>query len=138
MITNLKDQLVRDEGLKLKPYRDSVGKITIGIGRNLTDGGISLDEASSLCDHDIAIATEALAETFPWTKDLDDCRRKVLVNMCFNLGIAKLAQFRDFLAKLEARDYAGAAKAMLESRWATQVGDRADRLSKQIETGAWQ
>lgn len=138
MITNLNDQLVRDEALRLKPYKDSVGKITIGVGRNLTDVGISISEAYTLLQNDIGNAAAALASTFPWTNDLDDVRKAALQNMVFNMGIAGLAGFRDFLAKMQAHDFAGAAAAMLESRWATQVGDRADRLSKQIETGAWQ
>lgn len=137
-ISNLKDQLVRDEELRLKPYTDSVGKLTIGIGRNLTDKGVSLQEAYTLLANDITAAAADLQTTFPWTETLDDVRRAALVNMTFNMGIHGLAEFRDFLEKLQAGDFSAAAGAMLDSLWARQVGPRATRLSIQIQTGEWQ
>jgi len=138
MITNLKDQLVRDEELRLKPYTDSVGKLTIGIGRNLTDKGISFQEAQGLLANDIADATADLEAKLPWTATLDDVRKGALVNMAFNLGIGGLLEFHDFLARMQRGDFSGAAGAMLDSLWARQVGARATRLSMQIQTGTWQ
>lgn len=132
------DQLRRDEGLILHPYRDSVGKITIGIGRNLDDVGISEKEADFLLANDVNSATVALEANFPWTMGLDDARKGALVNMTFNMGIRGLSEFRDFLAKMQAGDFRAAAGAMLDSLWARQVGPRATRLSIQIESGAWQ
>jgi lysozyme len=134
----LVDQLVRDEGLRLHPYADSVGKLTIGIGRNLTDVGISEPEAEMLLSNDIAIASSRLAEAFPWTSGLDDVRRSALINMAFNMGVGGLANFRKFLAALQAKDYKTARNEMLNSQWAKQVGARAQRLAIQIETGKWQ
>ena len=90
MISNLKDQLVRDEELRLKPYTDSVGKTSIGVGRNLTDKGISFQEAQGLLTNDIADATADLAAKLPWTATLDDVRKGALTNMCFNMGIGGL------------------------------------------------
>lgn len=138
MITNLKDQLVRDEELRLKPYTDSVGKLTIGIGRNLTDKGISFQEAQGLLANDIADATADLEAKLPWTATLDDVRKGALLNMAFNLGIGGLLEFHDFLARMQRGDFSGAAGAMLDSLWARQVGARATRLSMQIQTGTWQ
>ena len=138
MITNLKDQLVRDEELRLKPYTDSVGKLTIGIGRNLTDKGISFQEAQGLLANDIADATADLEAKLPWTATLDDVRKGALVNMAFNLGIGGLLEFHDFLARMQRGDFSGAAGAMLDSLWARQVGARATRLSIQIQSGVWQ
>ena len=138
MISNLKDQLVRDEELRLKPYTDSVGKLTIGVGRNLTDKGISFQEAQLLLANDIADATADLEAKLPWTAMLDDVRKGALLNMAFNLGIGGLLEFHDFLAKMQAGNFSGAAGAMLDSLWARQVGPRATRLSMQIQTGVWQ
>jgi lysozyme len=131
-------QLRRDEGLKLRPYRDQVGKITIGIGRNLDDDGISEQEADFLLANDVKSATAALETNFPWTCGLDEVRKGALVNMAFNMGIRGLAEFHDFLNKMKAGDYRAAAGAMLDSLWARQVGPRATRLSIQIESGFWQ
>ena len=138
MIASLKDQLVRDEELRLKPYTDSVGKLTIGVGRNLTDKGISVQEAQGLLANDIADATADLQAKLPWTATLDDVRKGALLNMTFNMGIGGLLEFHDFLARMQRGDFSGAAGAMLDSLWARQVGPRATRLSMQIQTGVWQ
>ena len=138
MIASLKDQLVRDEELRLKPYTDSVGKLTIGVGRNLTDKGISFQEAQGLLANDIADATAALQAKLPWTATLDDVRKGALLNMTFNMGIGGLMEFHDFLARMQRGDFSGAAGAMLDSLWARQVGARATRLSIQIQSGVWQ
>ena len=67
--------------------------------------------------------------------DLDETRKEALLNMTFNMGVKRLAEFKDFLAKMQAKDFRAAAGAMLDSKWAKQVGDRATRLSIQIESG---
>lgn len=122
-------QLSMDEGLRLKPYIDTVGKITIGIGRNLTDGGITATEALSLCNNDLDTVEAELNSRFPWWTTLSEERREVLANMCFNMGIGKLFGFQNMLTALKAGDYETAAAEMLNSGWASQVGDRAKRLA---------
>jgi len=133
----LEEQLIRDEAVRLKPYRDSVGKLTIGVGRNLDDVGISHDEAMTLLANDIDHASAQLRSKLPWTISLDEVRQAALINMAFNMGIGGLLGFRKFLAALEAGDYKTAAEEMMSSLWYKQVGDRAHRLSVQIETGEW-
>lgn len=137
-IASVVDQLKRDEGLRKFPYKDTVGKATIGYGRNLDDVGISEQEADFLLRNDIQVAQAAVEFHFPWTLSLDEVRKGVLINMAFNMGIAGLAQFKNTLAKVEAGDYTGAAQEMLQSAWANQVGPRAQRLSVQMESGQWQ
>ncbi len=124
----LKKQLILDEAIRCRPYSDSVGKLTIGIGRNLTDNGITKEEALFLCDGDIARACSDLDEKLPWWSGLDEARQGVLANMCFNMGISRLLGFRNFLTALQAKDYQTAAAEMLKSLWAHEVGDRAKRL----------
>ena len=138
MISCLEDQLRRDEGWRSKAYKDSVGKLTIGYGRNLDDVGISPDEGALMLQNDIQNATARLETAFPWTLGLDDVRRGALLNMTFNMGVGGLAQFKDFLAKMQAGDWQGASVAMLDSKWADQVGARAQRLAIQVESGTWQ
>jgi lysozyme len=134
----LKEQLTRDEGLRLHPYKDSVGKLTIGVGRNLDDVGISQQEAEFLLDNDIQEATSRLLEALPWAAGLDLARFSVLINMTFNMGIGGLMGFKHFLAAVQAGDYKLARDHMLASLWAEQVGPRAHRLAIQIETGVFQ
>ena len=128
---------MRDEGLRLKPYVDTVGKWTVGFGRNLTDSGISLAEAELLLDNDIQRATAGVLAALPWTTGLDEVRRGALENMAFNLGVTGLLGFHKMLAALQRGDWPTAALEALNSEWARQVGPRAYRVSRQLETGAW-
>ena len=132
------EQLIRDEGVRLKPYTDSVGKLTIGIGRNLTDDGIRQSEANLMLQNDVDNVEHDLSIALPWLSKLDDIRKFVLVNMAFNMGLHGLVSFHRTLSLVEEGDYAGAAVAMLQSHWAAEVGIRAKRLSDQMRSGEWQ
>lgn len=132
-IVDVRDDLKRDEGLRLKPYRDTVGKLTIGYGRNLDDVGITEDEAEYMLEGDIEHVLEQLDRTLPWWNDLNESRKRALVNMAFNLGIGGLLKFKKMLAALKAGDYEHAAVEALDSRWAKQVGQRADRIAELLK-----
>ena len=123
--------------MELKPYRDSLGILSIGVGRNLDEVGITEGEAITLLDHDIDRARADLARAFPWTNNLDPVRRDALTNMCFNMGIGRLRGFGKMLRALEAGDWLEAAAQALESRWAVQVGSRAKELAQMIRSGAY-
>ena len=134
----LRRALIADEGLRLKPYRDTVGALTIGVGRNLDAIGISTGEAYYLLDNDIDAAIHDCVRTFgEWFAALDPVRQSVLVQMAFNLGIVGLSGFTETLAAVKRGNYATAATRMLASKWATQVHGRAARLAAQMETGQW-
>jgi lysozyme len=138
----LREQLKRDEGAKVRHgrvliYTDTVGKVTGGYGRNLTDRGLSLAEAELLLEHDIDDAIKDCVAVVPGFTGLDPARQAVVVNMCFNLGAVKLLQFTRTLKLIEHGDYGKAADAMLQSKWARQVGQRAVRLANQMRTGVW-
>lgn len=134
-LTSLRDELIRDEGIRLRVYNDSRGIPTIGIGRNLRDKGISFDEATYLFHHDINEHAVDLTRVVPWCASLDPVRHRVLLNMCFNLGAGGLLRFTRMLAAAEQGDFETAALEMKASRWATQVGARADRLAAMMRTG---
>lgn len=124
----------RHEGLRLKPYQCTADKTTIGYGRNLDDVGISEDEAHALLTNDINRVYLELERQDFW-RDLDSVRQAVFVDMCFNLGWPRLSCFRKMLAAVRVADYETAAKEMLDSRWARQVGRRANTLSEMMRTG---
>jgi lysozyme len=130
-------QLTRDEGMRLKPYSDSVGKLTIGVGRNLTDCGISGEEAQFLLEADVRKAAADVEKYLPWALALDQARLGALINCAFNLGIGGLLKFRHALEALQAGNYGAAAEQLLDSEWASQVGPRAVRIAEQIKTGSW-
>lgn len=122
--------LIRDEGIRLKPYTDTVGKLTIGIGRNLDDVGITLHEARHLCDGDITRVFMELDNRLPWWRSLTENQQRGLANMAFNLGLPRLLRFEKMLAALEVGDGEKAAAEALDSKWAKQVGERADRIAE--------
>lgn len=129
-------QLVAEEGLRLMPYVDTVGKTSIGVGRNLTDVGISQAEALMLLDGDIARAEAGLDQAFPWWREMSEVRQRVLCDMAFNMGLGTLRTFERTLSAMRRGDYAAAAVGMLASHWAEQVGRRARRLAQMMQTGA--
>ena len=148
-INNISEQLLRDEGVRLLVYDDAtgipikpgthvVGHPTIGIGRALDVHGISMAEALYLNNDDIKDVQNGLLDSLPWLASLDAVRFSALENMAFNLGVNGLLQFTETLAALKMGNYDMAAHLMLQSEWAKQVGNRAQRLSKQIATGLWQ
>jgi lysozyme len=134
---DLIQQLMHHEGFRSKPYKCTAGKLTIGYGRNLEDRGLSKDEALYLLLNDIHDAQKAVEAALPWSKNLTPARRGVLVNMAFNLGIGGLLKFKKMLAATEAGRYSLAAEEMLDSRWATQVGERALELADIMKTGLY-
>lgn len=134
---NLKKMLIRHEGLKLEPYIDTVGKLSLGVGRNIEDNGISEEEALFMLDNDIRRTKNELEMSFPWFSHLCTARRDALIDMCFNLGLTRFRQFRNMISALEAGNYAQAAAEALDSRWARQVGHRANELSEMIRTGEY-
>lgn len=133
----LKQQLLRHEGLRLKPYRCTAGKLTIGVGRNLEARGISQQEADMLLENDILDCERQLLDSIPMVYEgLNETRQNVLINMCFNLGLKGLLNFKNTLSHIEAGDWERAANGMLASRWAKQVGLRAIELAEQMRKGA--
>lgn len=133
-----RDWLRRDEGVVPHVYQDSEGYWTIGCGR-LVDkrlgGGLSDYEINVLLNADILKAEIDARELFPSFDRLSEARKAVLISMAFNLGRTRLAGFRRLREAVEAEAWEQAAAEMLDSRWATQVKGRADRLAKQMREG---
>ena len=133
---NLRKLLIYDEGLRLKPYLCTSNKLTIGVGRNLEDNGISKTEAMIMLDNDILYLNEKFSE-FDGFLRLDEVRRAVIISMAFNLGFKGFMSFKNLIKALKNDDYELAVVEMLNSKWANQVKNRAVRLAKMMETGHW-
>jgi lysozyme len=101
-------------------------------------GGITNEEAAYLLRNDIEKVDKQLQSRIPWVVTLSPARRGVLQNMAFQMGIDGLIRFKNTLVMIEQREYAKAAAAMLDSTWAKQTPERAQRLSKQMATDVWQ
>ena len=142
----LKNELVRDEGCVFEVYLDSEELPTFGIGHlckpqdpeygYAVGTKVSPERVNECFEKDIDIAVKEAIERYPFFDDLDDVRQRVYVNMTFNLGSTRLAMFKKMHAAVEAKDWERAAEEMLDSKWATQVKGRADRLAEMMRSGA--
>ena len=139
---NLIDSIKLGEGFSATAYRCPTGRLTIGFGRCVDPDelgtGITEAEAEMLLANDLErfeVAAQRVVGEATWSL-LNQTRREALIEMAFNMGAGNLAKFRRMLAALGEEDYAGAADEALSSRWAEQVGQRAERIADRIRTGA--
>jgi lysozyme len=138
-------QLLRDEGFRPNPYKDTRGFLTVGVGHNLDANPLanevypmSVERAKEILASDVARMSARLQTALPWVTELPDVYAGVLTNMAFNMGVNGLLAFHHTLAAFQNNDWAGAASGMQSSQWYTQVGARAQRLVVQVQTGEWQ
>lgn len=133
------DQLIEDlkfdEGLRLKPYRCTAGKLTIGYGRNLDNVGISEGEAEHLLENDVARLRYFLDKRFPWSRTLPEAPKRALENMTFQLGFSGISGFKKMLYHLQRGSWSEAADEALNSRWAKQTPSRAKRVTDLMRRG---
>jgi lysozyme len=124
-IESYKSYISKNEGLRLLPYKDSLGHLTIGIGHNL-DKGLDLDIIMQIFEKDFDIALTA-AKTFSWFDKLNDARKMAIVDMIFNLGRNGVAGFKKMIKAIEEDDYFTASKEIKNSKYAKQLPTRAKR-----------
>ena len=134
MIEALKAHLIAREGLRLKPYKCPQGKLTLGVGRNIEDNGITTEEAMYLLTNDIHNTIEELENVFEDFPDLPVNAQLVLADMCFNLGLPTLLEFKKMLKAIEEEKWEEAGKQVLDSRYAKLVGERATYNAHLLET----
>ena len=138
----LVDQIKQDEGLRLTAYWDPIGKVwTVGYGHtgpDVTEGTVwTLAQAEAALAEDLNTAADEVDRAFPWAEGMGVVRWSVLVNMAFNMGLERLQEFHMALAAMQSGDFETAATQMLNSLWASQVGDRAKRLAQQMASNEW-
>jgi len=130
----LRKTIIRHEGSRLKMYQDTLGIWTIGVGHNIQEKGISPDVMALILEEDLAEAIADLKRNISFFSDLPEQIQEALVNLCFNMGIPRLLQFKKTLAYLRDEDFKSAANELLDSRYAAQVGQRAIEISDMIRT----
>ena len=133
--SRLKRDLAKHEGIKKTVYQCSMGKMTIGVGRNLEDNGLSNEEIEFMLMNDIDRIEKEVRHVIPNIDEHSETRQIVLMNMAFNMGTVGLLRFKQTLKAFNNKDYPKAAEEMLDSRWARQVGKRAEELSDMMEAG---
>lgn len=140
-------QLRRDEGLRLKPYRDSLGYWTWLYGHRIVgavpnpDMSGTLALAEEVLTNDMGVAANLCDQNIPWWRDMDAGRAAVLLMLMFNMGWRSLdgkhglSTFVHTLALIKSGAYVLAASNMMQSVWAKQVGARAQQLANQMRSG---
>lgn len=136
LLAKVKQSVIEHEGYRRFPYVDTVGKITVGIGYNLTDRGMDDEWITTQCEKDIEYFHEQLNKNFPWFKFLNPDRQVVLIDMCF-MGFKRFLGFKKMISALEKNDFVTASMEMLASKWAAQVGNRALELAAGMRRGVY-
>jgi lysozyme len=141
-IEQLRETLKVDEGVKYEIYKDHLGYPTFGIGHLIVESdeeygqsvgtGVHLDRVNEAFDEDVSVMIDEAKKLFPDLEDLPEEAQQVIVNMTFNMGRPRLSKFKKFIAGVNAGDWEKAAVEMMDSRWAKQVGSRAERLRDRI------
>ena len=138
----LMKELMLDEGYKQEIYADPLGHLTFGVGHLITKNDeeyeqeagtpVTKERIEECLEQDIKIVLNELDLKEPWWRSLDDNRQRVVANMCFNLGHPRLSKFKKFIYAMQTSQWEKAAEEMMDSKWATQVGERAIRLKDRV------
>lgn len=141
----LKRQLTRHEGRRRDVYDDATGhtlrrkqilqgNLTTGIGWNLSARGLPdlvIDSLYLLCVQEVFAH---LDQALPWWRGESPVRQRVLIDLGFNLGVAKLLTFHDTLDHWRNGEYAAAAGHLRRTPWFQQTKTRAETLTRMLET----
>jgi lysozyme len=138
-MSNLIEMLKRHEGVRSHVYLCSEGYETIGVGRNIADSGLGLsdDEVEYLLNNDIERVRQELTDNYFWFPALNEARQDAMIDICFNLGLTRLRGFVNALEAMSREQFDLAADEFMDSRWATQVGNRANEITEMIRVGEY-
>ena len=143
------EQITEDEGFRQDVYECTAGYDTVGIGFALKDLDFTPDEAlaiikwqidNSLIRMGLEHSQEKvaqllsklhfrLAEKYDYYDNLPPMIHSVLINMCYHMGVSGVSKFRKMWANMKDSNWKVAADEMLDSRWAKQTPNRANRLA---------
>jgi lysozyme len=144
-MTDAESMIIQQEGTgpykngRFYPYEDTVGKLTIGYGHNLTDKGLTLDTVYAQLKTDILDALDDVRHNFSCYDSLTRPRQLVLISMAFNLGREGLGKFIHFIGAVHRGDYEEAASQIENSKAATQAPLRYKELARMMrfDSSAW-
>ena len=140
MANELIEMLKLHEGVRSHVYLCSACYETLGVGRNISESGLGLsdDEIEYLLNNDIKRVREELEDTYFWFPALNEARQDAMIDICFNLGLTRLRGFVKAIEAMSREQFDIAADEFMDSRWATQVGNRAVEVTEMISTGEYQ
>lgn len=131
----LVDEVSRHEGYRDLAYIDTVGKITIGKGLNISEVPFSADLLEEEFKRRLKGHIDSMDLVFTNFYTLSERRQRALTNMMFNMGMKKLLGFVKTRKAIEVGDWETAADEMEDSLWYGQVGERARELVAMVRQG---
>lgn len=131
----LTDWLKAKEGLRLKPYNDTHGWMTIGYGHNLSSNGISIAQAEMMLADDIRAAQRDVQRYLPWVNDIDSARQDAFYHLCFWLGIGSLLKFTAMITAAHAGDWATVYNELLNSALYRDIPERTMEIALRLRDG---
>jgi len=152
-VKELYQEISSDEGKILHAYLCTELHATVGIGHKILDTdpekelkiyGVNWEEVPDdqcitedrcyiLFQEDVQIAIGGCMNIYSNWDELPQEMQHVLVNMAFQMGQRGLSNFKNMKAAIEEQDFAKAAVEMMDSRWASQTPERAERLKLRVE-----
>ena len=136
MSENLIDRLKAHEGYRRFAYECSEGRLTIGYGTMIENGGHGIPEPIAealLTDYVNVIYAQMSAHR--WFTDLNQARQECIVEMCYQLGVEGVSEFKNMISSLKAEIWLGAAEHALDSLWARQTPARAAEVARRLAAG---
>ena len=131
---NLIKNIKESEGFVEHVYNDSLGIPTIGFGFAIKDLILDEDIAEEILLRKVKKLIDRIDKKFDWFNLTDDSVKEVVVEMCYQLGLAGFSKFKKTISYIEKKNYKEASKEMLDSKWAKQTPNRAKKLSKIVES----
>lgn len=131
-LQDIVEDIKKHEGFRSKVYECTEGYDTIGYGFAIKDLTMDEDVATLILMKKLHTLLQRITVAFPWFKDVDETAKKVVINMCYQLGIRGFSKFKKTIYYLETEQYEEASIEMLDSLWAKQTPNRAKELSEEI------
>ena len=128
------DDIKKHEGFSSKVYQCTEGYDTIGYGFAIKDLVIDEGVSDLILMKKLHTLLQRIIIAFPWFKDVDEIAKKVVINMCYQLGLRGFSKFKQTIYYLETEQYEEASLEMLDSLWAKQTPNRAKELSEMISS----
>ena len=140
MYEELKEQIKEHEGFVPRTYKDSLGKRTIGFGHLCVepeqwddDKEYTREELERVFDKDFDEALKN-AESLIGERSINFIAKQVIIEMVFQLGIGGVSKFKKMWSALDNEDYGEASFQMMDSLWAKQTPNRAEKLSQKMRS----
>ena len=129
MTSELLEAVKLSEGFRDRVYKDTLGIDTIGYGFAIKDLILDEDISEMILRRKLDNLIDRANKRFKFLKKLPQKAQDVIYEMCYQLGVTGVSKFKKTLLYLENKEFRMVSKEMLDSKWARQTPNRANKLS---------